>query len=179
MEHFIPCEKTSDATHIANLFFKQVVQFHGLPKSIVSDRDTKFDVHFWMTLWKKLGKYLSFISTYHPKTDGQIEVVNRSLGDLLRILVAKHHSQWDWILAQEEFAYNESPNRSTGQIPFQIMHGMYPRVVSELRDLEKNEFRSAGGEYFATKMQELHSNIKKLLQSSNQEYKHRVDHHRR
>jgi hypothetical protein len=89
MAHFIPCQKTNDATHIANLFFKEVVRLHSLPKSIISDRDTKFVGHFWRTLWNNFGTSLSFSSAYHPET----EVVNRILGDLLRSLVTEHHSQ--------------------------------------------------------------------------------------
>jgi hypothetical protein len=61
-------------------------------------------------------------------------VVNRILGYILRSLVTEHHSQWDKILAQVKFVYNDSVNRSTGKIPFQILHGMTPRGVSELRD---------------------------------------------
>jgi hypothetical protein len=136
MSHFIPCHKRSDATHIKNLFFREVVRLHGLPKSIVSHRDTKFVGHFWRTPWKKMGMNLSFILTYHPQTDGQTEVVNRILGIFLRSLVAEHHNQWDQILPKVEIAYNDSPNRSTGQSPFQIMYGIKTRGVAELRDLE-------------------------------------------
>jgi hypothetical protein len=83
-------------------------------------------------------------------------VVNKSLGNLLRSLVIEHDNQWDQILPQEEFAYNDSPNRSTGKSPFQILYGMQPRGVYELRDLEQSEIRSVGAEYFPAEMQRLH-----------------------
>jgi hypothetical protein len=105
--------------------------------------------------------------------------VNRSLGDLLRSLVTENHSQWDQVLAQAEFAYNDSVNISTKKSPFQIVYGINPRVVSELRDLEKNDFESIGAEEFTAEMQELHNQIKEQLQRRNNEYKCRVDQHMR
>jgi hypothetical protein len=86
--------------------------------------------------------------------------MNRSLGDLLRSLVTKHHSQWDHILPQAEFACNDSLNRSTGKSPFQIVYGMQPRGVFELNNSEQNEFRSASVEDFVEGMKELHNQIK-------------------
>jgi hypothetical protein len=90
-------------------------------------------------------------------------------------LVTGHNIQWDQILPQAEFAYNESPNRSTGKIPFQIVYGMHPRGISELRDLGQDEFRSAGAEDFAAEMQKLHDQIKGQLQNSSQKYKRRIE----
>ena len=126
--HFIPYFKTSDSTHISNLFFNEVVKLHGFPRSIVSDRDMRFRGHFWRTLWKKLGTKLNFSSAYHPQSDGRTEVVNRSLGNMLRSLVGENPKQWDRVLEQVEFAYNDSPNRSTSMIPFHILYGN-PRGV--------------------------------------------------
>ena len=126
MAHFIPRRKNSDVNHVAHLFFMEIVRLHGLPRSIVFDRDVKFTGHFWCTLWKKLDTQLNLSSAYHPQTDGQTEVVNRSLGNLLRSLTGENLRLWDRALSQEKFSYNDFPNHSTERNPFQIIYGMHP-----------------------------------------------------
>jgi hypothetical protein len=106
-------------------------------------------------------------------------VVNRSLGDFLRSLVTEHHSSWDNVFPQAEFAYNDLVNRSTGKSPFQIVYEMQPRGVYELRDSEQTDTSSASAGEFTEVMKELHSQVKERLLKSSQEYKRRADQHRR
>lgn len=82
MAHFVACRKTMDVTRIAHLYFLEVVRMHGVLRSITLDQGTKFMSHFWKSLWEKVGTKLNFSSAYHPQTDDQTEVVNRSLENL-------------------------------------------------------------------------------------------------
>ena len=87
MTHFIQCNKKNDASHVVKFFFREVVKLHGWPSTIVYDRDVKFISYFLKTLLRLFGNTLKFSSAFHPQTDGQTEVVNRSLGNMLRCLV--------------------------------------------------------------------------------------------
>ena len=113
MDHFIPCHKVDDACFIANLFFKEVVRLHGLPRSIVSNRDSKFLSHFWRTLRGQLGIKVLFSTACHPQIDGQTEVVNRTLGQMLRCLISENPRVWENLLPHIEFAYNRVVNSTT------------------------------------------------------------------
>ena len=138
MAHFIPCHKTDDATHIADLFFREIVRLHGVSNTIVSDRDAKFLSHFWQTLWGKLGTKLLFSTTCHPQTDGQTEVVNRTLSTMLRAVLTKNIKMWVDYLLHVEFAYR-SVHSTTKLCPFEIVYGLLPRAPIDLMPLPTSE----------------------------------------
>nr|GEX16473.1 hypothetical protein [Tanacetum cinerariifolium] len=119
MAHFVPCSKTYDASQVARLR-------HGIPKMITSNRDVKFVSHFWRTLWKCMGLKLQFSISHHPQTDGQTEVTNRSLGNLLRCFIGEQPKQWDITLPHAEFASNRYLNRTTSKTLFMIVYRRNP-----------------------------------------------------
>ena len=124
MNHFIPCHKIDDASNVAKLFFREIVHLHGIPMTIVSDMDAKFLSYFWKTLWGKLGTKLLFSTTCHPQTDGQTEVVNRTLLTLLRAIISKNIKSVEECIPHVEFAYNRSIHSATKFSPFEIVYGL-------------------------------------------------------
>lgn len=161
MVHFIPCKKTTDAVQVATLFFNEIYRLHGLPLSIVSDRDSRFLGHFWRSLWKKLGTSLDMSSAYHPQTDGQTEVTNLSLGNLLRCLVGDEIKTWDSKLPSAEFAHNHSLNRSLGFCPFKVVYGMISRGPVDLSTLPDKTRLHGNAESFVESCAKLHAKLLK------------------
>ncbi|GJR08218.1 putative nucleotidyltransferase, ribonuclease H [Tanacetum coccineum] len=179
MVHFIPCKKTTDAVNVAQLFFRDVYRLHGLPSSIVSDRDTRFLSHFWRSLWKMVNTQLNFSSAYHPQTDGQTEVVNRSLGNLLRCLVGDHVKAWDQKLCQAEFAHNHDVNRSTGFSPFQVVYSAQPRGPLDLMTHRVSISVPKKVQDFVAGLYGVHKAVHENLVRANSKYKQDADHKRR
>ena len=165
MTHFLPYSRTSDASRVAKIFFDGVVKLHGLPKIIVSDRDVKFTSYFWKTLWHMLGTKLKFSTAFHPQTDSQIEIVNRSLGNLLRTLVGEHIGSWDLKLSIAEFV------NKTSKSPHEIVYGFRPRQPIDLIPMVDQYRVSESASSFATHMQELHKVISDKIKQSNLGYK--------
>ena len=103
--HFVPIKSNRTASHLAKLYVKEIVRLHGVPSSIVSDRDPLFTSHFWKSLQQALGTKLNFSTAYHPQSDGQTERVNRILEDLLRICIFDFGGCWEDHLPLVEFSF--------------------------------------------------------------------------
>ena len=131
----IACNKVDNANQIAKLYFTEIVRLHGVPRTIVTDRDSKFLSSFWSTLWRLLDIKLLYSTSHHPQTNGQTEVTNKTLGSILRTLVKKNLRDWDLKLCHAEFAYNRSPSWATKISPFECVYGMNPILHISLIDL--------------------------------------------
>ncbi|XP_071906037.1 uncharacterized protein [Coffea arabica] len=170
MAHFIRCHKMDDATYIADLFFKEVVCLHGVPRTIVSDRDVKFLSYFWKTLWGKLGTKLLFSTSSHPQTDGQTEVVNRTLSTLLRAIIKKNLKTWEKCLPHVEFAYNRTVHSATQFSPFEIVYDFNPFTPLDLMPLPLSERTNLDGKKKAEFVQVLHQQVKANIETRTQQY---------
>ncbi|GJZ52770.1 putative reverse transcriptase domain-containing protein, partial [Tanacetum coccineum] len=121
--HFLPMREDDTLEKLTRQYLKEVVSKHGVPVSIISDRDGKFTSHFWKSLHKALGTRLDMSTAYHPETDGQSERTIQTLEDMLRACVLDFGKGWDKHLPLVEFSYNNSYHTSIKAAPFEALYG--------------------------------------------------------
>ena len=117
---------------VAELFVFHVFRSQGLPKVLLSDKDSKFTSLFWERLFELLGTTLKYSASYHHQTNGQVERVNKTLAEALRIFVKGKPRDWPSKLVMFEFAYNSSRHRTTGFAPFELLYGELPHTPASL-----------------------------------------------
>lgn len=132
--HFIATRGNADAPELARLFIDNVFRLHGMPRSIVSDRDARFMSRFWRALFGILDVKLRPSTAFHPQTDGQTERTNRTLEQVLRHYVNFRQDDWDRWLSVVEFAYNDADQESIRMSPFFCDLGRHPRTADALAD---------------------------------------------
>lgn len=130
--HLIPSRGTDSSIDAAEGFFHNIFRLHGLPDSILSDRDPKFTSKFWSHFMPLCGMQLKMSTTRHPQTDGATEIMNMTVGNYLPCYCAYHQRDWDALLTSEEFAYNSAKFESMGTTPFEADLGWQPRSPIEI-----------------------------------------------
>ena len=105
--NFLPVNVEDSMEKLAHLYVDEIVRLHGIPVSIVSDKDPRFTSRFWPSLQEALGTRLHFSTTFHPQMNGQSERTIKTLEDMLRAYVMEFKGSWDTHLALMEFAYNK------------------------------------------------------------------------
>ncbi|GJY63272.1 putative reverse transcriptase domain-containing protein [Tanacetum coccineum] len=120
---FFPLGATDSMETLTRLYIKEIVSRHGVPISIISDRDSHFTSRFWQSLQNALGTQLDMSTAYHPETDGQSERTIQTLKDMLRACVIDFRKGWDKHLPLVEFSYNNSYHASIKAAPFEALYG--------------------------------------------------------
>ncbi|KAA3484026.1 DNA/RNA polymerases superfamily protein [Gossypium australe] len=121
--HFIPIRVDYSFDKLANLYISEIVRLHGVPLSILSDRDPRFTSRFWKKLQEDLGTKLNFSTTFHPQTDGQLERLIQVLEDMLRCCVLGFQGSWEKYLSLVDFTYNNSFQSSLKMAPYEALYG--------------------------------------------------------
>ncbi|KAL0405890.1 UNVERIFIED_CONTAM: Transposon Tf2-12 polyprotein [Sesamum latifolium] len=174
--HFLPIRQGDSLDKLAELYVAEIVRLHGVPVSIVSDRDPRFTSHFWGSLQRALGTKLHFSTAFHPQTDGQSERTIQTLEDMMRACTMEFKGNWDDHLPLMEFAYNNSFHSSISMAPYEALYGRRCRSpvcwdIEGLRQLE--------GPELVQKTVEKIQIVKKCLKAAQDRQKSYVDKHRR
>ncbi|MCO5604786.1 hypothetical protein L7F22_058957 [Adiantum nelumboides] len=159
---------------MARLFMSNIFKYHGMPQSIVSDRDPRMTSLFWRGLFENMGTTLKFSSSFHPQTDGQSEEANSTVLDLLKCYVSEHKGKWEQYLPLVEYAYNNTVHSSTGKAPFEIVEG--GKKVPPILHTKDKIFEA---DKYVQDMDEMYKKVKVALEKTRAKQKKAADSHRR
>ncbi|GJY41569.1 putative reverse transcriptase domain-containing protein [Tanacetum coccineum] len=123
LAHLLPIREDYKTEKLAKIYTNEIVARHGVPVSIISDRDGRFTSHLWQAFQEALGMRLDISTAYHPQTVGQSERTIQTLEDMLRACVMDFGGSWDTHLPLIEFSYNNSYHTSTKYAPFEALYG--------------------------------------------------------
>ena len=129
MTHLVPVTTKTRASELAGDYLREIVRLHGIPESIVSDRDTKFTSTFWCELHRLCGVKLLMSTSFHPETDGTTECTIKNIAQIFRSMVKPDQLDWVDKVPMAEFAINSSINSSTGFAPFELNYGYMPIMM--------------------------------------------------
>jgi hypothetical protein len=128
LKRFAVARTTDDSAALANTTLRTIIGPHGMPKSLVSDRDPRITARYWRELSRVLGSEVNLSTAYHPQSDGQSEREIQTLVTALRAYVNAMGNDWDDYLPALELAFNSKQQASTGAAPFTLVYGVDARL---------------------------------------------------
>lgn len=173
--HFIALAHPYHASDVAQVFVDYVYKHHGLPQTIITDRDPVFTSRFWQELMSKLEVKLNMSTAYHPQTDGQTERVNQCLEAYLRSMVFDKQKEWSRYLSLAEWWYNTTYHRATKITPFEALYG-YPPQQLALGSVPKSQVEAVDA--FMKDRQVTLTQLKTNLVKAQERMKQYADKHR-
>lgn len=179
MTHLVPTMDTLDASEWARLFMDHVFKAHGLPATIISDRDTIWHSHFSSEVCKLLNIKQKLSTAFHPQTDGQTERMNRVLQDMLRHYVNAHQDNWHELLTPCEFAINNAYNESIKDTPFFLNYGFHPHNPAAITARKALKDKVPTAWLFTQGYEQRIAEARKCLEAAQARQKAYADKHRR
>jgi hypothetical protein len=170
--HFIPLAHPYSAESVAQAFFAEIVRLHGMPQSMVSDRDPVFTSKFWQEMMRLMGAKLHMTTAFHPQSDGQTEAANRVITMYLRCFTGDRPRQWLRWLPWAEFVYNTAYQSSLRDTPFRVVYGREPPSI---RSYEPGETRVAAVAKTMAERDEFLQDVRYRLQQAQTTQKRHYD----
>ncbi|KAG8913502.1 hypothetical protein FRC01_004506, partial [Tulasnella sp. 417] len=158
---FVPTTTEVNDEETARLFFKRVWSIFGLPRQIITDRDSRWAQSFWKELTRLVGTKRALTTAHHPQADGQSEIMNQVLETALRTYVNEQRNDWHEKLVPFQHAYNTSIHSATGYSPLFLLCGFHPlnpeRILTRttIESIPRDPMENRDAEDFAEEMEAL------------------------